>query len=64
MWQCMGDGFSILLPEADAVWVFGGNFNLSRIPAAPQEHRRICLILDLSAKPNEVTPSVKDTKDM
>ena len=36
--QHVPDGFSILLPVADVVRLFGDNLKLSRITAVPQEH--------------------------
>ena len=41
--------------------LFGVKFKLSRIAAVPQEHRRPRLILNLSAQPDEGTPSVNET---
>ena len=55
------DGFSILLPAADAIQLFGERLKLSRIAAAPQAHRRLRLILNLSAQPDSDTPSVNET---
>ena len=48
MRQHVWDGFNILLPAADAVMMFGDNLNMYHISAVPQEHRRPCLILNLS----------------
>ena len=54
-------GFSILLPVADAVGLFGDNLKLSWIAAIPQEHQRTWLILNFSAQPDEGTSSVNET---
>ena len=43
--------------------MFGDNLNLSRITAVPQENRRMRLILNLWAQPDEVRPSVNNTTD-
>ena len=57
------DGFSILLPAADAMRLFGEKLKLSRIAAVPQSHRCPRLILDLSAQPDSNTLSVNETTD-
>ena len=57
------DGFSILLPAEDVLRVFVEKIKLSSIAAVPQAHRRPRLILDLSAQPDKVTPSVNGTID-
>ena len=57
------DGFSILLPAADAVRLFGENLKLSCIVAVPQAHRRPRLILNLKAKLEGGMSSVNDTTD-
>ena len=41
------DGFSILLPAADSIQLFGERLKLSHITAVPQAHCRPCLILNL-----------------
>ena len=46
------DGFSILLPEADAARLFGDKLKMSCIAAVPQEHRRLRLVLNLSENIN------------
>ena len=43
------DGFSILLPAADAIQLFGERLKLSRIAAVPQAHFCPRLILNLLA---------------
>ena len=63
MWQPMRYGFRILLPASYLFRVFGDNLKLSHIAVVPQEHRMMRLILTLLGKPNEVTPSLKDTTD-
>ena len=45
------------------VGLFGENLKMSCIVEVPQEHHRPCLILNLSAQPDEGTPSVKNTTD-
>ena len=40
-------GFSIFLPSADAIRMFGENLKLSRITDMPQAHRRLRLIINL-----------------
>ena len=55
------DGFSILLPVADAMQLFGRRLNLSRIVAVPQSHRRPCLVLNLSMQPYSDTIGVNET---
>ena len=56
------DGFSILLPAADTVRMFGENIKLSCIALVPQTHRRPRLILNMLEKLYKDTPSVNDTK--
>ena len=56
-------GFSILLPAADAMRLFGEKLKLSRIAAVPQAYRHSRLILNLSAQPNSNTLSVNETTD-
>ena len=64
MQRSVQDGFSILLPVADTVWMFREKLKLSRIMGVPQVQRQPCLILlNLSGKPNEGTPSGNDTTD-
>ena len=55
------DVFSILLTAKDNVQVFGEHLELYRIKAFPEAHRRLHLILNLSAKPDKKNPSVNDT---
>ena len=57
------DGFSILLPVADAVRIFGVKLKHSRITLVPQANIRLRLILNLLENPNKGTPSVKKTTD-
>ena len=57
------DGFSILLPGADAVRLFGGKIKLFRIVAVSEVHFQPRLILNLSDKPDKGAPSVNDTTD-
>ena len=57
----MWDSFSILPPELDVVGVFGDKLKLSWISVIPQEHLRMRLIVNLSEKPYEGTPSVNNT---
>ena len=57
------DGFSILLPVAYMVRLFGDNPKLSRIMTVPPEHLRPCLILNMSSQPDEGTSSVNGTTD-
>ena len=57
------DSFSILLPAADAIRLFGERLNLSRITAVPQAHCRPCLTLNLSANSDSYTPIVNKTTD-
>ena len=45
------------------VWIFEERLNLSRIAAVPQAQRQTCLILNLLAQPDKVTPSVDNPKD-
>ena len=59
-WRVQG-GFSILLPATDMVRIFGEYLKLSRIAAVRWAHFQPCLILDLSEKPDKVTPSVNKT---
>ena len=47
----------------DVMSLFRDKVKLYRIAEASQEHRRLRLILNLSAQPNEGTPSVKNTMD-
>ena len=44
------------------VSVFGDKLEFSRIAAVPHEHRMPRLVVNLSGKPDEFTPSVNDTK--
>ena len=48
------DGFSILLPAADPVQMFGANIKLSRIVVVTQAHHQPRLIIDLLAKQTKV----------
>ena len=57
------DGFSILLPAADAIRLFGENLNISCITAVPQAHCRLRLILNLLSHPESDTSSVNETTD-
>ena len=52
------DCFSVLLPVADAVRIFGEKIKLSHITEVPQAHLRPWLILNMSENPDKVTPSV------
>ena len=62
-WMLQG-GFSVLLPAAYVVWMFREKLKLSRIMGVPQVQRQPCLILlNLSVKPDEGTPSGNDTTD-
>ena len=63
MQRRVNNGFSILLPAADAIRLFGEKLKLSRILAVPQEHRRPRLILNLLAQPDSDTPSFNETTD-
>ena len=55
------DGFSILLPEADTVQLFGEKLKISRITTVTQAHCRLHPILNLWEKLDVGTPSVIDT---
>ena len=57
------DGFSFLLPAADAVQLLGEKLDLTHITVVPQAHCRPHLILNLSARPDVGTPSVNNTTD-
>ena len=57
MWQHVQDVLSILIPAVDSVRVFGQNLKISCILEVPHEHHRPRLILNLSVKANEDTPS-------
>ena len=57
------DGFSILIPAADAVWIFGAKLKISLIKKVPKAYRQPRLILNLSTKPDKDTPIVNDTTD-
>ena len=57
------DGFRILLPMTDAVRMFGVKLKLFYIEAVPKANHQPRLILNLSEKPYEGTPSVIDTTD-
>ena len=63
MQRRLQDGFSIFLPAADAVRMFGGNHKLSHIAMVPQVHRQPHLILKFSVKLDESTPSANSTTD-
>ena len=63
MHQRIKYGFSILLLVVDAIRLFGERLKLSCIAVAPQAHRRLHLILNLSAQPDSDTPSVNETTD-
>ena len=63
MRHCVRDGFSILLPAADTVRVFGDKLKISCIAAVPQEHQRLRLIINLSAQPCEGMPISKISMD-
>ena len=47
MQRSIKDGFSILLPAEDAVWLFGENLKLSLIAVVPRANCRLNLILNL-----------------
>ena len=61
LWRRIKDGFSILLPVADAMQLFGERLKLSCIAAVLQAHRHPCLTLNLSAQPESDTLSVNET---
>ena len=62
--QCrINDGFSILLPAADAIRLFGEKLNLYCIAAVHQVHLRPRLIVNLLAQPESDTPRANDTTD-
>ena len=58
------DGFIVHLPMAEAVHIFGERLKISLIASVPQAHIRLRLILNLSEKTYEGTPSVNDTTEM
>ena len=43
--------------------LFWNKLNMYRITVVPYEHQRLRLILNLSAQPDEGTPSVNNTMD-
>ena len=55
------DGFSILLPAADVIRLFGERLKLSCIAAVPQAHCRPHLIINLLVQPDSDMPSVNET---
>ena len=55
------DIFSILLPAADAVCIFGEKHKIYCIMEVPQAHLRQHLILNLLTKPDKGTPSINNT---
>ena len=61
--QHVQDGFRIFLLVAYTIRLFGDKLKLFCIAAVPQEHHRPCLILNLSEKSDEGTPSVNNTMD-
>ena len=61
MQRRLHDRFSILLSAADTLQMFGEKLKLYRIAEPTQANNRPCLILNLSEKPNGVTPSVNCT---
>ena len=61
LWRRIKDGFSILLPAADAMQLFGERLKLSHIAAVLQAHRHLHLILNLLAQPESDTLSVNET---
>ena len=63
LWRRIKDGFSILLPAADVMRLFGERLKLSCITAVPQAHRHPRLILNLLAQPVSDTLSVNETTD-
>ena len=48
---------------ANAARLFGDKLKLTCIAAVPQYHRRLRLIINLLAQPDEGTPSANDTMD-
>ena len=56
-------GFRILIPAADAVWILEEKLNLSCITVVFQVQHQPRLIINLSGKTDEVSPSVNDIKD-
>ena len=64
MYQREQYGFSVLLAMAAIVRMIGYKLKLSCIAESPQEHSRSRLIINLSKKTNEGTPSFNDTPDM
>ena len=63
MQRRVNDGFSILLPAADAVQIFGERLKLSCIAVVPQAQRQPRLILNILARPGTGMPSVNSTTD-
>ena len=63
MQRMIKDGFSILLPVAYGIRLFGEKLKLSLIAAMPRAHHRPRLILNLLEQPDSDTPSVNDTTD-
>ena len=61
MQRSIKDGFSILLPAADVIRLFGEKLKIYHIAAVPQTHFRPRLILNLPAQPGANTPIVKNT---
>ena len=59
--QRVRDRFSILLPAADAVRVFGENLKSYQIEVVPQEHRRPQIIMKLFPQPDKGMASVNET---
>ena len=57
------DGFSILLPAADAMRQCGEKLKLYCIATVPQAYRHPRLILNLLAQPDSNTLSVNETTD-
>ena len=57
LWWRIQDGFSILLSAEDAVRFFGEKLKLSCIAAVLQDQYRQRIILNLSAMPDNETPS-------
>ena len=54
-------GFSILLPETDAIRLFGERLKISLIAVVTQAHLRLGLILNLLAQQDSGTPIVNET---
>ena len=60
----VNDGFSILVPAAGKVRIFGERLKLFCIPVVPQGQRQPLFILNIMAQPDKGTHIINATTDI